>query len=274
MRTIITICVVMVALHASAQIDTNPTKIPFDIDGIGSKFACNPDNAYLLDYQPKENEDEGGTMIIYDEDLKVVRTINLNTSPVNLWIYDLNDNPYAYDLYASQSLFNDDEKFEYVTSPGLDSDSGTEPEVVNIVSEDGTVLQSLTVPANSGLDILIVGKNRYLSIIPNEDDGFRYMYKINKSKDPSEVSISNVPVKMKVSPRIADRNQDITVALEGDGIKVIVVTDVAGKVVYTTKAEPGQNSVTFNSRHLSYGLNIINVRSENGKEESSKVVVK
>lgn len=271
MRTIITICVAMVALNASAQIDTNPTKIQYTIDGIGSKFACNPDNAYLLDYQPKENEDEGGTMIIYDEDLKIVRTINLNTFPMDLWVYDFNDNPGDYDLYASQSLFNDDEKFEYVT---LDSDSGMDPEIVKIVSEDGTVLQSLTVPANRGLDIFIVGKNRYLSIIPNEDDGFRYMYKINKSKDPSEVSISNVPVKMKVSPRIADRNQDITVAVEGDGIKVVVVTDVAGKVVYTTKAEPGQNSVTINSRHLSYGLNIINVRSENGKEESSKVVVK
>ena len=79
---------------------------------------------------------------------------------------------------------------------------------------------------------------------------------------------------MNVSPRVAERNEDITVEAEGTGIREVVVTDAAGRIVYSTKVAAGQQTVKINSSILSSGLNVVSVKANDGKNENCKVIVK
>lgn len=137
------------------------------------------------------------------------------------------------------------------------------------------MLQSLTVPGSyDGPDIVVVGEKRYLCFIPREDTGIRYMYRINKSVDPANVSIATAPKRVSISPRMVDRSQDISVVAKGSGVREVVVTNAGGQVVYSTKVIDSENSVKINSRHLSFGLNIVSVKGADGKDENCKVIVK
>ena len=76
---------------------------------------------------------------VYNDDFEIVKTINV-THGVRRCLYrDFDGNSFPTDndsgtFYLTQTLFNDDEKFEYIRNS---SEGGFE-----IVSEDGTVLQT------------------------------------------------------------------------------------------------------------------------------------
>lgn len=73
---------------------------------------------------------------------------------------------------------------------------------------------------------------------------------------------------------MVDRSQDISVVAKGSGVREVVVTNAGGQVVYSTKVIDSENSVKINSRHLSFGLNIVSVKGADGKDENCKVIVK
>ena len=115
---------------------------------------------------------------------------------------------------------------------------------LKVVSEDGTVLQTLKYPAavevyRDEIDLFVVGSNKYLRIgVSVDENGNEYMnlYKIIKdAQDPSKVSIATAPMRVSVSPRMASRNQDINIVAEGNGVREVIVTNAAGQVVYSTK---------------------------------------
>ena len=153
---------------------------------------------------------------------------------------------------------------------------------LNIVSEDGTILQTLTLPeGRKGSfypEICKIGKYYYLAFGEFQDkDGECYVdfYKINKdASDPSKVSISTEPKRMSVSPRMVGRNEDITVAAETEDLRDVVVTDASGRRVYSTRVGDGQRAVRINANRLSPGMNVVNVKDANGKNEDFKVIVK
>ena len=80
--------------------------------------------------------------------------------------------------------------------------------------------------------------------------------------------------KVSVSPRVAERNQDITVSAEGTGVREVIVSNAAGKTVYKTKVAAGQSTVRINSGVLGSGLNVVSVKANDGKSENCKVIVK
>ena len=151
---------------------------------------------------------------------------------------------------------------------------------LQVISEDGTILQTLEFPNKvyGGIvKLVIIGKSRYLAFGEYEgEDDFHClnMYKINKSADPSKVSIATAPMRVSVSPRMASRNQDINVVAEGNGVREVIVTNAAGQVVYSTKVAAGENNVRISSRRLSSGLNVVSVKGADGKEENCTVIVK
>ena len=105
--------------------------------------------------------------------------------------------------------------------------------------------------------------------------GFSYFYKINKdASDPSKVSISTEPKRMSVSPRMVGRNEDIMVAAETEDLRDVVITDASGRRVYSTRVGDGQRAVRINANRLSPGMNVVNVKDANGKNEDFKVIVK
>ena len=268
----------LACIGANAQIETTPLKTLGEyLYGIDEQFLYDAGTQYVVSVEYSDGR-TAATMRVYDNEFNLKKTITPESVPSALHVQMLNANSADYTIYLTQTLFNDDEKFEYLIEPG----SGT-PTELKVVSEDGTVLQTLKYPAGvevyrDEIDLFVVGSNKYLRIGESVDEnGNEYMnlYKINKdAKDPSKVSIATAPMRVSVSPRMASRNQDINVVAEGNGVREVIVTNAAGQVVYSTKVAAGENNVRISSRRLSSGLNVVSVKGADGKEENCKVIVK
>ena len=268
----------LACIGANAQIETTPLKtLGRYLYGIDEQFLYDAGTQYVVSVEYSEDR-TAATMRVYDNEFNLKKTITPESVPSALHVQMLNANSADYTIYLTQTLFNDDEKFEYLIEPG----SGT-PTELKVVSEDGTVLQTLKYPAGvevyrDEIDLFVVGSNKYLRIgVSVDENGNEYinLYKINKdAKDPSKVSIATAPMRVSVSPRMASRNQDINVVAEGNGVREVIVTNAAGQVVYSTKVAAGENNVRISSRRLSSGLNVVSVKGADGKEENCKVIVK
>lgn len=123
---------------------------------------------------------------VYNDDFEIVKTINV-THGVRRCLYrDFDGNSFPTDddagtFYLTQTLFNDDEKFEYIRN----SSEG----VFEIVSEDGTVLQTCkTVDFDEygSFDIYRMNGKLYLGVpcysdLRDDDKGdYECLYKIDK----------------------------------------------------------------------------------------------
>ena len=269
----------LACIGANAQIETTPLKtLGRYLYGIDEQFLYDAGTQYVVSVEYSEDR-TAATMRVYDNEFNLKKTITPESVPSALHVQMLNANSADYTIYLTQTLFNDDEKFEYLSEAG----SGT-PTELKVVSEDGTVLQTLKFLAGvevyrgDGIGLFVMGSNKYLRIGKSVDEnGNEYinLYKINKdAKDPSKVSIATAPMRVSVSPRMASRNQDINVVAEGNGVREVIVTNAAGQVVYSTKVAAGENNVRISSRRLSSGLNVVSVKGADGKEENCKVIVK
>ena len=275
--------VAMSAMCVNAQVETTPITIAdSELYGIGEEYSYNHETSLVsVGYSDKV----AVIMHVYGEDLNLKKTITPSEEPIPFSVINLNSNSSDYTMYLTQTLFNDDEKYEYIVSVpqknqyGYDYSAG-----LKIMSDDGSVLQTIMFPENvtgyfdTGIKLFIIGSSKYLEGGDYEDaDENEYMnlYKINKdAKDPSKVSIATAPMRVSVSPRMASRNQDINVVAEGNGVREVSVTNAAGQVVYSTKVAAGETNVKINSRRLSSGLNVVSVKGADGKEENCKVIVK
>lgn len=269
----------LACVGASAQVETTPVKLG---EGYiyGIPEVCSYNYKSYMTLVEFDYDKNAGDMRVYDEDINLVKEIKLAEKPLSLSYRNLSGDSNYATMFLTQTLFNDDEKYEYVVGIPDGSDSYGKISGFKIVSEDGTVLQTVSfgMGASSEPDIIEIGMNTYFAFEMYEDseswNSYLNLYKINKSDDPTKVSVATAPVRISVSPRVAERNQDITVVAEGEGIREVVVTDAAGRIVYSTKAAAGQQTVKINSRHLSSGLNVVSVKSADGKNENCKVIVK
>lgn len=273
--------IALACVGASAQVETTPVKLGEGyMYGIPDPYTYNEEyKMVLVEFDDDKN---AGNMRVYDDELNLVKDIKVTEEPLSLSFKDMTEYYSDYStVFLTQTLFNDDEKYEYVVGIPGESDTYGRISGFKIVSEDGTVLQTVSfgMGASSEPDIIGWGLgNRYLAFEMYEDNeswnSSLNLYKINKSADPSKVSVATAPVRISVSPRVAERSQDITVVAEGEGIREVVVTDAAGRIVYSTKAAAGQQTVKINSHRLSSGLNVVSVKSADGKNENCKVIVK
>ncbi|MFM6965620.1 MAG: T9SS type A sorting domain-containing protein, partial [Sphingomonadales bacterium] len=116
---------------------------------------------------------------------------------------------------------------------------------------------------------------------PNESDGTWYAAGFG-SDIPSSVAIGVADNDVSVTElnSVAGKafpnpaNDVVTVAIEGEGVAQLTVTDVAGKVAMTSTLNlaAGQDNVNINA--LQTGLYIFNVTLENGKTAQFNVVKK
>ena len=273
----------LACIGANAQIEITPITITdSELYGIGESYSYNHETSLVsVGYSDKE----AVIMHVYGEDLNLKKTITPSEEPIPLSVINLNSNSSDYTMYLTQTLFNDDEKYEYIVSVPKKNQHGYDYSAgLKIMSDDGSILQTIMFPENvtgyfdTGIKLFIIGSSKYLEGGDYEDaDENEYMnlYKINKdAKDPSKVSIATAPMRVSVSPRMASRNQDINVVAEGNGVREVIVTNAAGQVVYSTKVAAGETNVKINSRRLSSGLNVVSVKGADGKEENCKVIVK
>lgn len=228
--------------------------------------------------------------------------------PMSFFNYDV----CGYDghpIYISQTLFNDDEKFEYIIPfadesiskvEGYDRDGdgnidsyakyyGYPSAGFNVMSEDGTILQTIKYDgdfvANSDwsydyISVIKINGKIYIEvegcvIDENENECTTKSATLIFALDKETNSVKKIAkhIGMNVRPTIADRYEPITIELDDDAVNEITVTNAAGQTVKRIPVNAGQRQVTFSSQGLSKGLNVINARGKNGNN-NCKIIVK
>lgn len=217
------------------------------------------------------------------------------------------ENSLSSDEYvlATQTLFNNDEAYEYIC-PVLETrqqgevrkdDRDGDGEIdryetyysiyatgFKVISESGAILSTVSfgnnlVTGSTYQNLITINDKRYLRFdvheLSNGISGASYniFYKIDRNA--SSIRQMGAPIKTKVYPTVADRNETITVEVGGNAAdREVFVHNAAGQTVFRQTVPAGQNTVQVNAAMLSRGLNVVSVKSGKGGSEACKVIVK
>lgn len=167
--------------------------------------------------------DDSGTMTFhfYNDEFEEVKklTIPQNVERIEYVDFDNNSTP-EINFYASQTMFNKDEKFEYV----LPISEGEKDNLVGfrIMSEDGTELQTimLDVPSRDwydwGIIALNINKKLYFIVVyETSDSNISIVYRINQQTNEIK-PVANIPVSF--AGRYSVDGQRLTKAQRGINI--------------------------------------------------------
>lgn len=217
-----------------------------------------------------------------------------------------NDN---YEFILSQTLFNDDEKFEYIvpkmTLTDISDWSSISPEYggnvltlthstlisdyaypacrgVQILSSDGTVIYDIDFGDEFEADeydcqymtIITIGGKNYLVVeghskIDDENTDCTMFYRINKQTN-SVFKVNNIPVNMRVKQQESTINVRLSDTSEASEI---IMTNSAGKMLGKKFVPAGENNVVFKSTMPKGVYNV--TRFQNGKKiGNGKIILK
>ena len=212
-------------------------------------------------------------------------------------------------VYATQTLFNNDEKWEFLrpiytetindwSSREEDRDRDGEIDYkrtwyenkltsYEVVSEDGSVLSTITFPEvySSGYPIAIRWDGETFLAIPLEErtqteDGYIYedyivVYGIDKNNS-SVKKIAETPA-MRAIPALAERNSTVNVTLDAETAKnggELIITDCNGRTVGRSYVEAGQTSVPVTTDRMGSGVYNITLTEKGQKVENARIIVK
>ncbi|MBR1770325.1 MAG: T9SS type A sorting domain-containing protein [Bacteroidales bacterium] len=226
---------------------------------------------------------------------------------VSVWFFNIDETGHMlyneYPMYVTQTLFNDDESYEYFThySPYIVWDTNLWEEDVRsieedvifqgyqIVSENGNVVATFSTDegyrtyGDDEVSIFRMNGNYYIIFletpINHADEIIEYkqvVYRIESANSSSLPVISRVDSEfpIMVRPTLNDRSGEFVISLsESDNLKEIKVTDNQGRIVKVLPVRQGEKEIRIPANELSKGMNIINASSHKGKYQS-KVIVK
>ena len=233
--------------------------------------------------------------------------INYDTDPSIEYFFQIGNG-----LCLTQTLFNSDDKYEYLqfpceqteeTSDDYDGSSNNGEyesntytttktfhkyslyKGYNIISEEGSILQSITFPNGfemmEGVEAEVIQiSNEFYILCQGKMNNSETLliYKINRSSVGASVEQVCAPIKVGAFPSIANRNQMITIQLSGDNAgnnqTNLQVVDMQGKVMNQQTIPAGQTSTTIPAHRLSNGMNLIKITQGSKTIGTEKVIVK
>ena len=203
------------------------------------------------------------------------------------------------DIYATQTLFNDDEAWEYlvpvqeensriqdvrvdeVTTEGIvlyrTVRKGMKTTAINVVSENGTVLASIPVGGELSKDylqvLLLEGTIFFqLGLYDNNySEYYDYLYRYDKEGgDLDKVAA------VRRSNRFATLDGDrLDVNLEdADANGNLLLTNSLGKVLHSEKVQRGKGSATINTSSLPEGIYNITLMQRGKVRKNQKMLIK
>ena len=232
-------------------------------------------------------------------------------SEENEWLWDVEMYPFCVgelradvaSIYATQTLFNNDEKWEFLRPiytesvyNTRESDRDDDGEIdykeityrdkvkaYEIVSEDGNVLSSILVPEGDSYDPRIVkwdGEVYFGISVEKEISHYNYeeytaIYSIDKNAS-SVKKIASTPA-MRVSPALAERNSTVNVTLDAETVKnggELIITDSNGRTIGRSHVEAGQTSVPVTTDRMGSGVYNITLTEKGQKVENARIIVK
>ncbi|MBR0038195.1 MAG: hypothetical protein IJP70_11240 [Bacteroidales bacterium] len=270
-------------LAACAWGQTNPKIIDFfSFEGIRSLI---PEFSYGGKINLYDAHDDPVHKIdIYDENFEVFKTISVNDEGLTgnaYYYYGVQgvgyknyDNGYYTDyLFLTQTLFNDDDKFEYIV-PILIEDRQCG---FYVKTEGDAILQTVKFEEDltGFIDRMIKINGKvflFAAVHDSNDKGKTIIYEIDKQSNAIKKVATHTG--MKVHPTVANPSEPITIELgEDTDIHEIHVVNAAGQTVKRIPVNEGQRQVVIKSQGLSQGMNIINATGPQQKY-NSKIFVK
>ena len=238
----------------------------------------------------------------------VSETYTSNPMKLHYWNMALGQSEEGPSFYVSQTLFNEDEGYEYIVpkytivEEGGDLVSG-DPEYGNqivlsrrvllssgypaqtgfrVMSSDGSVIKDIDFEegfrlneySNDDQYLIVMGNKTYIAIDGEYNDGEDnqrgFVFYLVDGKETAIKQVKTAPIKMKVTKRA----NTIDVHLSNtDQPSNIVVTNMNGMTLAKQNARAGQSEVMINTTAPSGVYNVS--RIQNGKVvDSSKVVLK
>ena len=197
---------------------------------------------------------------------------------------------YDHYTYASQALFNDDDKWEYILPQygpvkknigdpivyGSDEKgvilSRTvyeEPENLGfgIYDEDGNVIASLKVPNGQDPSVFISNGNIYLEV-----DGGNAGYIIYKY-DRATSSVKEISRSKSNAPIISMNGRRITVGADGNNIDEAVLYDMGGRSIASSRRTNGDN-ITINAANVAQGVYNVALKNKGRIAGAQKIIIK
>ena len=196
---------------------------------------------------------------------------------------------YTHYIYASQALFNDDDKWEYIlpqygpvkknigdpTVYGSDEKgvilSRTvyeEPENLGfgIYDEDGNVIASFDAPHTSLIRYFVSNGNTYL-VASTSDEliCFKYNRTTTSFKEISR-SKSNAPI-------ISMNGRRITVGADGNNIDEAVLYDMGGRSIASSRRTNSDN-ITINAANVAQGVYNVALKNKGRIASAQKIIIK
>lgn len=215
------------------------------------------------------------TVRIINSDLQVEKTFTLNLEeygymlPAQIRFFDFDAdyiNP-ERDFYYTQTLFNNDSKFEYIRPVYQGGIAvGFTVKRYEIVADDGTVTGTITwdegyyASEDPHIYLYKFGDKYYINFdLSNDNDTITVWYKLGPQTQQSITRVENVP--FSVRPTVAQRGSDITVQLEeGSNAREIVVIDALGREMKRIPVVQGHREVRISTSDLSAGIGFVSDR--------------
>ena len=196
---------------------------------------------------------------------------------------------YDHYTYASQALFNDDDKWEYILpqygpvkknigdpTVGWSDERGVrlsrsvyeEPENLGfgIYDEDGNVIASFDAPHTSLIRYFVSNGNTYL-VASTSDEliCFKYNRTTTSFKEISR-SKSNAPI-------ISMNGRRITVGADGNNIDEAVLYDMGGRSIASSRRTNGDN-ITINAANVAQGVYNVALKNKGRIAGAQKIIIK
>lgn len=244
--------------------------------------------------------------------LKERQTEDCSVTKQPLYLYNINlNNDISYGeryFQVSQTLFNEDDKYEYVipklglvdkenTSQSSETSSSVSRARsysrsflesgnlgivgVQVVSETGEVIRDINfdqfyVPGLDYAHVITIGTNIYLVFNGYDSNGktASVFYKIDRTT-ASIRKVENVGGVLNVSPTVVNKGNVINVDFgdKNDEESEVAVYSAAGARVKTVSVPAGQRNAQF-VMNAPAGMYLVNKTSSKGKTETRKIIVR
>ena len=227
--------------------------------------------------------------------------------PSSIGFVDLDNgvaSEYLDGTYLTQTLFNDDDKYEYLypnytleeSSEEYDRDGdGIVDEIItrwdeklssfDVLNLDGEKVGTIPIKGtyyDSDALQLYKWNNKYYFCYYDEmenEEGEEIGYDCYYQFTPKTTEIKKIdaPVMFRMMPQVAKRNETVEIEIAEEAIEnggEIVVTDMSGRKVYTRTVRNGEKTLNMPVNRLSSGVYGVSFITKGKKIESSKLIVR
>ena len=271
----------LLAMGASAQISDSG----IDLNGrnllsTGKEVTASGKSiAYAL-----ENYQDGYFSVkLYNEGFEEIRSLSVYTGSDEGFatlLIDLDEpsvsDAGSYYFFLTQTLFNNDDKFEFVRFV----EEGYKNTAFEVVNEDNEVLATINSPADSyrSYPRILKWNGKYYFGIYSYTNDYTYFWDIYLiEKGTNSVRKVNAAPLMSVMPALAERNSTVNVTLDAETVKnggELIITDSNGRTVGRSHVEAGQTSVPVTTDRMGSGIYNITLTEKGQKVENARIIVK